>query len=145
MAERTTSSIVIDAAPSAIMDVIAGFDAYPIWAKGVKVAQVEATFDDGRAQRVYFQLDVSPIKDDYTLAYVWHDDREVTWTLAKGKMLTALDGSYRLQDLGDGSTEVTYTLALDLAIPLIGMLKRKGEKILIETALKGLKNRVESL
>ena len=34
---------------------------------------------------------------------------------------------------------------LDVTIPLIGMLKRKGEKILIDTALKGLKKRVESL
>ena len=145
MAERTTSSIVIQAAPSAVMDVIAGFDAYPLWAKGVTVADVTASFPDGRAKTVYFQLDVPPIKDDYTLTYVWNDDLEVTWTLVKGKMLTALDGSYRLTDLGAGSTEVTYTLALDLAIPLIGMLKRKGEKILIETALKGLKTRVESL
>jgi hypothetical protein len=32
-----------------------------------------------------------------------------------------------------------------VSIPLIGMLKRKGEKILIETALRGLKTRVESL
>ena len=144
MAERTASSIVIDAAPSAVMAVIAGFDAYPVWAKGVTVADVTASFPDGRAKTVYFQLDVPPIKDEYTLTYVWNDDLEVTWTLVKGKMLTALDGSYRLTDLG-GSTEVTYTLALDLAIPLIGMLKRKGEKILIETALKGLKTRVESL
>ena len=49
-----------------------------------------------------------------------------------------------LEDLGDGSTKVTYRLALDVNIPLIGMLKRKGEKILIDTALKGLKKRVES-
>ena len=42
---------------------------------------------------------------------------------------------------------VTYTAAkkLDVNIPLIGMLKRKGEKILIDAALKGLKKRVESL
>ena len=39
---------------------------------------------------------------------------------------------------------MTYRLALDLAIPLIGMLKRRGEKILIDTALKGLKKRVET-
>ena len=39
----------------------------------------------------------------------------------------------------------TYRLALDVSIPMIGMLKRKGEKILIDTALKGLKKRVESL
>ena len=69
----------------------------------------------------------------------------VTWTLVEGQMLKMLDGAYTLVDQGDGSTEVTYRLALDVSIPLIGMLKRKGEKILIDTALKGLKKRVESL
>ena len=145
MAEQTTSSIVIDAAPDAIMDVIADFGAYPQWAKGVTKAEIVAEGDDGRADQVFFALDVSPIKDEYTLSYDWDGDRQVTWTLVEGKMLRALDGAYELRDNGDGSTEVTYRLALDVSIPLIGMLKRKGEKILIDTALKGLKKRVESL
>ncbi len=145
MAEQTTSSIVIDAAPDAIMDVIADFDAYPQWAKGVTKAETVAEGADGRVEQVFFALDVSPIKDEYTLAYDWDGDRQVTWTLVEGKMLRALDGAYELRDRGDGSTEVTYRLALDVSIPLIGMLKRKGEKILIDTALKGLKKRVESL
>jgi ribosome-associated toxin RatA of RatAB toxin-antitoxin module len=145
MAEQTTSSIVIDAEPAAVMDVIADFPAYPAWAKGVTVADVRESFPDGRAKDVYFELDVSPIKDQYTLTYVWAGDRQVTWTLVQGKMLKALDGAYLLRDLGTGATEVTYRLALDVSIPLIGMLKRKGEKILIDTALKGLKKRVESL
>ncbi len=144
MAEQTTSSIVIDAPPSQIMAVIADFEAYPAWAKGVKTADVVATNDASRAEQVFFILDVSPIKDEYTLAYTWDGDRSVTWTLVEGKMLRALDGAYLLEDLGNGSTEVTYRLALDVSIPLIGMLKRKGEKILIDTALKGLKKRVES-
>jgi hypothetical protein len=87
---------------------------------------------------------VAPIKDEYTLAYDWDGDRQVTWTLVQGKMLKSLDGAYVLEDLGNGSTQVTYRLALDVSIPLIGMLKRKGEKILIDTALKGLKKRVET-
>ena len=87
---------------------------------------------------------MSPIKDEYTLAYVWDGDRQVTWTAGRGQDARALDGAYVLRDLGGGSTEVTYRLALDVSIPLIGMLKRKGEKILIDTALKGLKKRVES-
>ena len=94
---------------------------------------------------MFFALDVAPIKDEYTLAYTWNGDQDVSWTLAEGKMLRALDGAYALADRGDGSTEVTYRLALDVSIPLIGMIKRKGEKILIDTALKGLKQRVESL
>ena len=145
MAEQTTSSIIIDAAPDAIMDVIADFEAYPQWAKGVTKAETVAAGADGRAEQVFFALDVSPIKDEYTLSYDWDGDRQVTWTLVEGKMLRALDGAYELRDRGDGSTEVTYRLALDVSIPLIGMLKRKGEKILIDTALKGLKKRVESL
>jgi len=145
MAEQTESSIVIDAAPAEIMNVIGDFPAYPEWAKGVTVADVVAEFDDGWAEQVFFSLDVSPIRDEYTLSYVWDGYDGVTWTLVEGKMLKALDGAYLLRQLGSGSTEVTYRLALDVTIPLIGMLKRKGEKILIDTALKGLKKRVESL
>lgn len=145
MAEQTSSSIVVDAPPADVMAVIADFESYPEWAKGVQTAEVVEPGAGDRAEQVYFALDVSPIKDEYTLAYDWNADCEVTWTLVKGNMLRALDGAYTLVDRGDGSTEVTYRLALDVSIPLIGMLKRKGEKILIDAALKGLKKRVESL
>lgn len=150
MAEQTSSSITIDAPAADVMAVIADFPAYPQWAKGVTVAEVVSSYDDadpvarGRAKQVFFALDVSPIKDEYTLAYTWDGDRQVTWTLVEGKMLRALDGAYVLTESG-GRTEVTYRLALDVSIPLIGMLKRKGEKILIDTALKGLQKRVEAL
>ncbi len=150
MAEQTSSSIVVDAPAADVMAVIADFPAYPAWAKGVIVADVKASYDDadpaarGRAEQVYFVLDVPPIKDEYTLSYVWDGDRQVTWTLVQGKMLRSLDGAYVLDESAPGRTEVTYRLALDVSIPLIGMLKRKGEKILIDAALKGLKKRVES-
>lgn len=144
MAEQTSSSIMIDAPPGDVMAAIADFEAYPQWAKGVQVAEITDPGKGGRADQVFFSLDVPPIKDEYTLAYQWNGDREVTWTLVEGKMLKALDGVYSLRELGEGSTEVTYRLALDVNIPLIGMLKRKGEKILIDAALKGLKKRVES-
>ncbi|MFE4001591.1 SRPBCC family protein [Nocardioides sp. YIM B13467] len=142
MADQTTSTIVIEAAPSAVMAVIADFKSYPAWAKGMQEVSVLETGVDGRAEQVQFVLDVAPIKDEYTLAYDWDDDRQVTWSLVKGNLLRSMDGAYVLRDLG-GRTEVTYRLALDLSIPLIGMLKRKGEKVLIDTALRGLKQRVE--
>jgi hypothetical protein len=40
---------------------------------------------------------------------------------------------------------VTYGLSVDLAIPMIGMIKRTAEKVILDTALKELKRRVESL
>jgi ribosome-associated toxin RatA of RatAB toxin-antitoxin module len=145
MAEQTTSSIVVNAEPAAVMSVIADFDAYPKWAQGVKKADVVKEGGNGRAEQVYFELDASPIKDQYTLEYDWNGDESVRWWLVQGKMLKGMDGAYELVDRGDGSTEVTYRLAVDISIPMIGMLKRKAEKVIIDTALKGLKKRVESL
>jgi hypothetical protein len=124
------------------MATIADFAAYPSWATGMRRAEVRSVGAGGRAEQVFFELDLPPIKDAYTLAYRWKGDEEVSWTLVEGRLLRRLDGAYVLRDLG-GRTEVTYRLALDLTMPLIGALRRKGEKILIETALMGLKNAVE--
>ena len=143
MADQTTSSIEILAEPAAVMDVIADFDSYPAWAKGVKSATVLTEYDDGRAGEVEFVLDAAPIKDQYTLTYDWDGDAQVTWSLVQAKMLKSMEGAYILAPT-DGGTQVTYQLAVDLSIPMIGMLKRKGEKVIIDTALKGLKQRVES-
>jgi hypothetical protein len=144
MADQTTSSIVIDAEPAAVMGVIADFESYPVWAKGVRSATVLSGDEDGRAHEVAFVLDAAPIRDEYTLRYAWDGDSQVTWTLVKAKMLKAMEGAYIL-DPADGGTEVTYQLAVDLSIPMIGLIKRKGEKVIIDTALKGLKQRVESI
>jgi ribosome-associated toxin RatA of RatAB toxin-antitoxin module len=144
MADQTTSSILIDAEPASIMAVIADFDSYPEWAKGVKSTEVLSEYADGRAGEVAFVLDAAPIKDEYTLTYDWDGDSQVTWSLVTAKMLKAMEGAYILDPRGD-TTEVTYQLQVDLAIPMIGMLKRKGERVIIDTALKGLKRRVESL
>jgi hypothetical protein len=67
----------------------------------------------------------------------------VSWTLVKGQIQKAQTGSYTVEGTGSEST-VTYSLAVDLNIPMIGMLRRKAEKVIIDTALKGLKRRVES-
>ncbi|NAS22796.1 cyclase [Herbidospora sp. NEAU-GS84] len=142
MADRTTSSIVIGASRSTILAVIADFPSYPEWAGQVKSAQVLTTGDDGRPATVRFVLDAGVISDDYVLAYDWSDEL-VSWRIAEaGKMVSGLTGSYRLADEG-ASTEVTYELAVDLKVPMIGMIKRKAEKVIIDTALKGLKKRVE--
>ena len=66
----------------------------------------------------------------------------MSWTLVKGQIQKAQNGSYALSG-PPAPTTVTYSLAVDLNIPMIGMLRRKAEKVIIDTALKGLKRRVE--
>ncbi|MFI0985200.1 SRPBCC family protein [Streptomyces exfoliatus] len=145
MAEHTSSSITIEAAPADVMGVIADFARYPEWTGEVKEAEVLETDASGRAEKVRLLLDAGAIKDDHTLAYTWTGADEVSWTLVKSQMLRSLDGSYRLAPLGGGDrTEVTYQLTVDVKIPMLGMIKRKAEKVIIDRALAGLKKRVES-
>jgi carbon monoxide dehydrogenase subunit G len=146
MADRTMSSITVAASRADVMAVIADFASYPEWATGVRSAEVVASDGDGRATLVRFQLDAGVIKDSYVLSYDWDADADagVRWDLAEpGSVITALSGGYLLAD-ADGGTEVTYDLAVDVRIPMLGMLKRRAEKTIIDTALKGLRGRAES-
>ncbi|WP_225798732.1 SRPBCC family protein [Streptomyces sp. NK15101] len=144
MAEHTSSSITIEAAPADVMSVIADFARYPEWTGEVKEAEVLEADEAGRAEKVRLLLDAGAIRDDHTLAYTWTGDNEVSWTLVKSQMLRSLDGSYLLKPLGADRTEVTYQLTVDVKIPMLGMIKRKAEKVIIDRALDGLKKRVES-
>ncbi len=143
MAERTSSSVVIAAPKAAIMRVIADFDAYPEWVEAVREAKVLENGPDGRPARVWFHLDAGVVKDRYVLGYRWEGDDAVRWSMAEqGSYLSDMRGAYLLAE-GDDGTEVTYELTIEVKIPAIGMLKRRGEKLITETALGGLKRRVE--
>jgi len=146
MAEATASSILIDASPEAIMDVIADLETYPEWTGSVKSVEVLTVFDDAdeRPAQARFVLDAGAVKDTYVLEYDWDGDDEVRWSLVEAQILTAMDGIYRLTKVSDESTQVDYHLTLDVKIPMIGMLRRKAEKVITDTALKELKRRVES-
>ncbi len=145
MADQTQSSIVIDASPAAIMAVIADLKSYPDWSDGINEVTVLAVYEeDNRPADARFNLASGAIKDIYELEYDWDGDHKVSWTLTKGDMLTAMDGVYELTDNGNGTTTVDYRLSVDVKIPMIGMIKRKAEKVIVDTALKGLKKRVES-
>ena len=145
MAEQTHGSIDIAASPAQVMAVIADLPAYPQWSDGLTKVEVISIYeDDGLPADARFYLDSGPIKDVYELEYDWDGDHKVSWTLTKGDLLTAMDGSYELTDRGSGTTTVDYRLSVDVKIPMIGMLKRKAERRIVDTALKGLKERVES-
>ena len=145
MADKTTSTILIAVPKKNVMSVIAEFAAYPEWATGVRSAEVLESGADGRGRRVRFTLDAGMIKDSYVLGYDWDGDARVRWELAeRGSMISQMSGRYLLTDRGD-STEVTYELAVGIRVPMIGMLKRRAEKIIIDTALAGLRSRAEAL
>ena len=144
MADQASSSITISAPAEKVLGVIADIPSYPKWTGQIKTAEVVEEGPGGKPKQAKFVMDAGVLKDEYTLAYDWRDDG-VDWKLVgKSSVQKSQVGSYTLADKG-GSTEVTYKLAVDIAMPMLGMFKRKAEKMIMDTALKELKKRVESL
>lgn len=148
MADSTRSTIVIDAPAGDVIDVIADLEAYPEWANEIKTVTIDSVDGDDWPDQATFSVDAGPIKDTYTLDYTWDIDEDglgvASWTLVEATMLKAMDGSYTLTETADGRTQVVYELAVDVKVPMLGMLKRKAEKVIVDTALKDLKKRVEA-
>ena len=144
MADNTAGTIFIDADPGTVMDVIADIGSYPEWVSEYKETEVLEADDEGYPRTARLVLDAAVLKDTMVLKYEWPPDRKsVRWSLVSSSLLRALEGAYHLSPKGSG-TDVTYELSVDLMIPMIGLLKRRAERMLTATALKDLKKRVEA-
>ena len=118
-----------------------------LWVDAAKRVEVVEEYEDGYASQVAFELDAGVVSDEYTLAYEYAEDlSRIEWHLVSpSKMQRSQVGSYDIADNGDGTSTVTYTLSVELAIGMLGMFQRKAERAIMETALAELRRRVESL
>jgi uncharacterized membrane protein len=141
VADVVSDSIVINADPDTIMEVIADFEAYPDWQDEIKEAEILETDDDGWGTRVRYRVSTKVAQARYVLDYTYTDDA-MRWTLVEGDNVKRNDGEYHLADQGDGSTEVSYELVLESPIKVPGVVKRQLERRVVATALGALKKRV---
>ncbi|WBB79965.1 SRPBCC family protein [Micromonospora sp. WMMD882] len=145
MADSSTQSITIGAPPERVVAVICDFPRYPEWTGTMRRVEVLARDEDGHASQVRFTLDAGVLADEYVLAYSYAEDlSRIEWRLvAPSRMQRAQRGAYDVVGNPDGTCTVTYTLEVDLAVGMLGMFRRKAEKMIMDTALKQLKHRVE--
>jgi uncharacterized protein YndB with AHSA1/START domain len=144
MADHARATVKINAKPSDVMAAIADLPAYATWSGPVERAEVVETQADGRPHQGRFVVNAMVTKEDFVIEYVWSGDEKVEWTLVEATAMTAQDGSYTLVDLGDGRTEVTYDLTVELKIKIPGLLRRKVQGSVVDAALKDLKKHLES-
>jgi uncharacterized membrane protein len=147
MTDTSTQSITIAAPPEKVAEVICDFAKYPEWVSAMKSVKVIEEYEDGYASQVRFHLDAGVLADEYTLKYEYAEDiSRIEWHLAEPtKLQKRQDGAYDIAPGPDGSTLVSYTLAVDVNLGMFGMFRSKAEKAIMDFALRDLKRRVESL
>lgn len=145
MADQVSQKMVVNAPPEVCYDVVCDFDAYLQWAPDLKEVTVLETDSQGRAALVAYRAAGIGRSNHYTLRYDFSKaPSELSWVQTAGDLTTRLDGAYAFEATGDGSTEVTYKLLVELKIPLPAFVKRRAESKILSTALRSLKMRAES-
>ena len=142
MGQRVSDTVTIRATRQEIMDVILDLEAYPEWAEGMKEVDVTERDDQGRPVLARFVVDARVAEIDYVLRYD-HSGDDLTWQLERGEVVRQLDGRYRITET-DGVAEVEYALEVDVTLPVPGFLKKRAAKVILDTGLRGLKQRVEA-
>jgi ribosome-associated toxin RatA of RatAB toxin-antitoxin module len=143
MADEATERIHVDAPPARCYEVASDYARYPEWAKDVKEVEILERDGDGRGQKVQYRMaamgrSIRVIFDyDYGLA-----PDSFSWHLVEGDMLKRLDGTYDF-DPDDNGTRVTYSLTVEVGVPLPGFMKRRAAGLIIGNALKELKREAE--
>jgi Polyketide cyclase / dehydrase and lipid transport len=143
MADEAHEHITVGVAPERVYAVAVDFERYPDWARDVKHVAVLERDADGRGTRVEYRVAGLGQSIRYVLAYDYAEaPGAFSWRLEEADKLRRLDGRYGFEAEGAG-TRVAYDLAIDVAIPLPGLIKRQAARMIVATALKELKKESE--
>ncbi len=148
MVQRTTQSIVVAAAPSAVYSVVVDFDRYFEWVADLKSIDVLECDADGRALEVAFRAAAFGRSTKYSLRYDYSRAPDaLSWYQSSGDVTRELHGSYSFlsRDAHDTETTVTYELEVELAVPVPQFIQSRATYRIQRQALSELKHRVEEL
>lgn len=144
MADQASQTVIVDASPEQCFAIASDFEHYPDWAHDVKEAAVLQRDSQGRATQVEFRTSALGRSTHYTLAYDYAKaPNEMSWRLIQGDIMRSIDGSYVFTAAPGGGTQITYTLSIELIVPLPGFVKRRAE-VRIVNSVRDLKARIEA-
>ncbi len=145
MADQATEHMTVSATPQRCYAVASDLEHYPDWAHDIKEVTVDERDTEGRPSVVSFRTAAFGRSTSYTLEYDYAEaPRVLTWRLTKGDITSKLDGSYVFDPDGDGGTDITYHLEVELRVPIPGFIKMRAQGRIMSTALRELRARVES-
>jgi ribosome-associated toxin RatA of RatAB toxin-antitoxin module len=140
-AERTE---VFDVDCKKLYTAITDYKSYPSFVDGMKSVEVLSQSATGASVKFNLKL----IKEvTYTLELKHNENKEVSWTLKSGDLMKINNGGWKLKDLGNGKTEVTYHLEVELKgfFPGLGMVEKTMVATNLPMNMKAFAKRASSL
>jgi uncharacterized membrane protein len=142
-----SASTEIAAPIEEVYAVAADVEGSPRWQPEIKVAECIERDRDRNQVLVHMETDAKVRRLGSEIRFSYEGPSRISWVQENGD-LKSVEGSWELEDLGDGRTGVTYWLEVDLGRtlgllirgPLVGVLRGQ----LVDTMPEKLKRFMES-
>ena len=108
-----SSTAEIDAPLDEVWKLVEDVEKAPDWQGGLKDLEALERDGEGRATLVESASDAKVRTIKSTVRFTYDGPTRLSWTQVKGEM-KSVEGSWDLEDLGDGRTRATYSLEVDL-------------------------------
>jgi carbon monoxide dehydrogenase subunit G len=146
MAVSGSSTAEIDAPLDQVWAVVEDVESAPEWQGGLKAMRPLDRDADGRAVLCESETDAKVRTVRSTVRFTYAGPTRLSWRQEKGE-LKSVEGSWQLEDLGNGRTRAQYAIDADLG-RMLGMVIRGPLVDLLRQMLAGaraaeLKKRVE--
>jgi uncharacterized membrane protein len=136
-------SVEIDAPIETCFAAIVDYETFPTWQGAVTDTEVLDWDAKGRGKRVRLFIDAKVRQVDYTLDYSYEEPERIEWDFVEGNGISAADGHYLFEDLGNDRTRATYKLGLEVGIPLPGPVARRAHKSTLKGSVEDLRKEAE--
>jgi uncharacterized membrane protein len=136
-------SVEIEAPIETCFAAIIDYETFPSWQGAVTDTEVLDWDAKGRGKRVRLFIDAKVRQVDYTLDYSYDEPERIEWDFVEGNGISAADGHYLFEDLGNDRTRATYKLGLEVGIPLPGPVARRAHKSTLKGSVDDLRKEAE--
>ena len=117
-----SASTEIEAPIESVYEVAADVEGSPRWQPEIKVAECLERGGDGEQALVHMETDAKVRTLGAEMRFSYEPPTRISWAQEDGD-LKSVEGSWELEDLGEGRTGVTYSLEADLG-RMLGMVIR---------------------
>ena len=138
-----TRTETMNVAKDKILAVLKDYESYSDFMDGVSKVTVESR--DGNTVKAKYDLNV--IKTFSYVLSLEESDNGVSWSFDNGDIFSINNGSWELKDNGDGTTEVTYNIEVEIKVKMMGtgMITKKLVNTSLPSMMKSVEKRAQSL
>ena len=140
-----SKTVEVDADSTAILGIVADFEAYPQWNDEVKAVHILARYNDGRPSQLRIDTEIQGQQGTYIQAVYYPSPAQIQTVMQQGDLFAKQNQLFSVVEMGPSSL-LTVDLEIETSIPGVpALMVKKLVNDALDHLAGNLKTRAEQL